>query len=243
MMDLQFKPSKQPAKKSHLPTIIIIGICVVLNVFVLVYLFLPQLTNVATKRIVLNMKISEFKGAEQQFTTTEQVTAEQKEALLSELPAASLGSKELTTIYELAKDSKLEFVSFLKKEPETGQTNQTKDPNIQTDSFDVKVVGHLDHMLFYLNNLQNHKPIIGAPTWKLTWLEPDNVASTYPFLFNNPNMDKTKPVYELSITFELYTMPQLAEAFQLEKPSKVGDTDAMSKLRAKYPSLKLSEAR
>jgi hypothetical protein len=243
MMGMQLKSSKQPAKKSHLATIIIIGICVVLNVCVLVYLFLPQLTNVATKRIALNMKISEFKDVEQQFTTTEQVTIEQKEALLAELPAVSLGSKELTTIYELAKDSKLEFVSFQKKEVETGQASETKDANIQSDSFDVKVIGHLDNMLFYMNNLQNHKPIIGAPLWKLTLLEPGNVSSTYPALFSIPNMDKNRPIYELSITFELYTMPQLAEAFKLEKPSKVEDTDALSKLRTKYPSLKISEAR
>lgn len=195
--------------------IAIAGLVVINAAFLFIYL-LPQHDALKQARDRQNEKNVSLVNVQGQYTN-EKISVEQIEKLLVRVPVRRLDSDNLIFLSDISYYSQapLAYVKQASgREQEAAQGNEMTAETVKTN-FDVQVIGHLENLLLYIDNLYKYDRLYAMKTWTMTELTSEAINKDYPNLFQEfPALSKDKPILSLHMKIESYILPQFAETFK-----------------------------
>lgn len=192
------------AKRVPKQLIIILASIIAVNAAVWLLVAAPARGDYKTaKDTTANMKL-QIEALNHEYTM-EQITEEQLHAMAKKLPEKMEDSVVIEQILAVAHQSQVHQALFAQQTAQNeGEAASTSSAAESTVPFDLTIVGHLDHLISFIDQLQQYERLFTVQNWTFDELTEDVVERDYPDLYQNTFIDKNKDVLELHITVQAY---------------------------------------
>lgn len=237
--------TKDLLKHSNRPVIIAVTVLVLVNVLAAFTLVLPQWNDLQAVKAEEAGQLAALQMVQAQFSS-EKISEQQIGELAVQVPFVTKDSDSLLALLQLAIQSRTVVTSIVQTtsnsasstENSDGANQETQSNSAASSEFTVTIAGHMENTLQYLRQVNKSERIIINDYWTMKVLTSSELDSNKD-LRDNPNIDKSKPVYITELRMDFFSLPQYSETLLGAKPSTEVDEqgDVLRALQNKYSSL------
>ncbi|MCR2806519.1 hypothetical protein [Paenibacillus soyae] len=146
---------------------------------------------------------------------TDSISEEMLEELAGQIPDTFEDSAALEQVLTVGLKSKVLTAHFAQSSTSSAE-DQTAGTEAQQASstslaYDLVLVGHLDNLVSYVDNMQQFERLFTVKSWSFNELTKDVIERDYPDIYGHAFTDKNKEILSLHLTVETYAKNTTAQ--------------------------------